>query len=70
MLDYREQASAAMVSAYGGALVLADVLVLLVKIFYYIIEAIYRLFVPHEEKSVAGEIVLVIITSNKKKTKQ
>lgn len=48
-----------MVKAYGGVLILADFLLLLVKILYYIGEGIYRLFVPIEEKSVAGEIVLV-----------
>ncbi|CAK9828709.1 Short-chain dehydrogenase/reductase family 16C member 6 [Anthophora retusa] len=48
-----------MVRAYGGVLVLADVLLLLLKILYYIGEGIYRLIVPVEEKSVAGEIVLV-----------
>ncbi|KOC62508.1 Short-chain dehydrogenase/reductase family 16C member 6 [Habropoda laboriosa] len=48
-----------MVRAYGGVLVLADVLLLLLKILYYIGEGIYRLLVPVEEKSVAGEIVLV-----------
>ncbi|XP_076671590.1 17-beta-hydroxysteroid dehydrogenase 13-like isoform X2 [Andrena cerasifolii] len=48
-----------MVKAYGGVLILADFLLLLVKVLYYIGEGIYRLFVPVEEKSVAGEIVLV-----------
>ncbi|XP_076244046.1 short-chain dehydrogenase/reductase family 16C member 6-like isoform X2 [Calliopsis andreniformis] len=48
-----------MVKAYGGVLIVADVLLLLIKILYYILEGIYRLFVPFEEKSVAGEIVLV-----------
>lgn len=50
-----------MVTAYNGALVIADVLLLLLKIFYYVIEAVYRFFVPVDEKSVAGEIVLVSI---------
>ncbi|XP_066581195.1 short-chain dehydrogenase/reductase family 16C member 6-like isoform X2 [Prorops nasuta] len=48
-----------MVKAYGGALVLVDAVVLLLKILYYIGESIYRFFVPLEEKSVAGEIVLI-----------
>lgn len=48
-----------MVKACGGVLIVADVLLLLLKIFCYIVEGIYRLFVPVEEKSVAGEIVLV-----------
>ncbi|XP_076168921.1 short-chain dehydrogenase/reductase family 16C member 6-like isoform X1 [Ptiloglossa arizonensis] len=48
-----------MVKAYGGVLILADVLLLLLKTLYYIGEGIYRLFVPVEEKNVAGEIVLV-----------
>ncbi|XP_053998642.1 short-chain dehydrogenase/reductase family 16C member 6-like isoform X1 [Hylaeus anthracinus] len=49
----------AMVKAYGGVLVLADVLLLLLKTLYYICVGIYRLFIPVEEKNVAGEIVLV-----------
>ncbi|XP_043264380.1 short-chain dehydrogenase/reductase family 16C member 6-like isoform X3 [Colletes gigas] len=48
-----------MVKAYGGVLILTDVLLLLVKILYFIGEGIYRLFVPAEEKNVAGEIVLI-----------
>ncbi|XP_017763388.1 PREDICTED: short-chain dehydrogenase/reductase family 16C member 6 isoform X1 [Eufriesea mexicana] len=48
-----------MVTAYGGVLVVADVLLVLLKILYYIGEGIYRLFVPVEEKSVADEIVLI-----------
>lgn len=45
--------------AYGGVLLVADVLLLILKVLYYIGEAIYRIIVPIEEKSVAGEIVLV-----------
>lgn len=48
-----------MVKAYGGMVILADVLLLLLKILYFMGEGIYRLFVPVEEKNVAGEIVLV-----------
>ncbi|XP_076292024.1 short-chain dehydrogenase/reductase family 16C member 6-like isoform X3 [Lasioglossum baleicum] len=48
-----------MVKAYGGALIAVDIFMILLKIFYYIGEGIYRLFVPVEEKSVAGETVLV-----------
>lgn len=48
-----------MVKAYGGALIALDVVMVLLKMLYYIGEGIYRLFVPVEEKSVAGEIVLV-----------
>ncbi|XP_015602719.1 short-chain dehydrogenase/reductase family 16C member 6 [Cephus cinctus] len=48
-----------MVKAYDGALILADTLLLFIKIFYSIIEGIYRLVVPVQEKSVVGEIVLV-----------
>ncbi|XP_003707776.1 short-chain dehydrogenase/reductase family 16C member 6 isoform X2 [Megachile rotundata] len=48
-----------MAKAYGGVLIVADVLLLLLKILCYIVEGVYRLFVPVEEKSVAGEIVLV-----------
>lgn len=52
-----------MVKAYNGALIIADVLVLIFKILYYICESIYKLFVPAEEKSVVGEIVLVCISN-------
>ncbi|XP_015126333.1 short-chain dehydrogenase/reductase family 16C member 6 [Diachasma alloeum] len=48
-----------MVNAYDGVLILADVCLLFVKIFFSILESTYRLFVPVEEKSVAGEIVLI-----------
>lgn len=48
-----------MVNAYGGVLIVADVLMLIIKIIFYLFESIYRFFVPAEEKSVAGEIVLV-----------
>lgn len=48
-----------MAQVYTGALVVADVLLLLLKIFYFIGDAIYRLFVPTKEKDVKGEIVLV-----------
>lgn len=48
-----------MVKAYDGALIIADIFLVLLKIFYHIIEGIYRYFVPVDEKSVAGEIVLV-----------
>lgn len=55
------QYQAIMVKAYNGALILADVLLLILKILYYICESVYKFFVPPEEKSVAGEIVLVCI---------
>ncbi|XP_011496358.1 PREDICTED: short-chain dehydrogenase/reductase family 16C member 6-like [Ceratosolen solmsi marchali] len=48
-----------MVKAYSGAVVIADVLLLVLKILYFICEGIYRCFFPVDEKSVAGEIVLV-----------
>ncbi|XP_033208954.1 short-chain dehydrogenase/reductase family 16C member 6-like [Belonocnema kinseyi] len=48
-----------MVNAYGGVIIVADVLLLFLKIIFYLFESIYRFFVPAEEKSVAGEIVLV-----------
>lgn len=50
-----------MVKAYSGALIIADVLLLLLKVLYCIFEGIYRFFLPADEKSVAGEIVLVRI---------
>ncbi|XP_029166761.1 short-chain dehydrogenase/reductase family 16C member 6-like [Nylanderia fulva] len=53
-----------MVKAYNGALVLADVLLLILKILYYICESVYRFFIPAEEKSVVGEIVLITGTGH------
>ncbi|XP_072751981.1 short-chain dehydrogenase/reductase family 16C member 6-like isoform X1 [Anoplolepis gracilipes] len=53
-----------MVKAYNGALVLADILLLILKLLYYICESIYKFFVPTEEKSVAGEIVLITGTGH------
>ncbi|XP_012529097.1 short-chain dehydrogenase/reductase family 16C member 6 isoform X2 [Monomorium pharaonis] len=53
-----------MVKAYNGALILADVLLLILKILYYICESVYKFFVPAEEKSVAGEIVLITGTGH------
>ncbi|OXU28764.1 hypothetical protein TSAR_003283 [Trichomalopsis sarcophagae] len=49
----------AMVKAYSGALVIADVLLLLLKVLYCILEGVYRFFLPADEQSVAGEIVLL-----------
>ncbi|XP_011640986.1 short-chain dehydrogenase/reductase family 16C member 6 isoform X3 [Pogonomyrmex barbatus] len=53
-----------MVKAYNGALVLADILLVISKILYYICESVYKFFVPPEEKSVAGEIVLITGTGH------
>ncbi|XP_032678938.1 short-chain dehydrogenase/reductase family 16C member 6-like isoform X2 [Odontomachus brunneus] len=53
-----------MIKAYNGALILADVLLLILKILYYICESVYKFFVPTEEKSVAGEIVLITGTGH------
>ncbi|EZA56272.1 hypothetical protein DMN91_009692 [Ooceraea biroi] len=53
-----------MVKAYNGALILADVLLLILKILYYIFESVYKFFVPTKEKSVAGEIVLITGTGH------
>jgi len=58
----RDQAT--MVKAYNGALILADVLLLILKILYYICESVYKFFVPPEEKSVVGEIVLITGTGH------
>ncbi|XP_011692668.1 PREDICTED: short-chain dehydrogenase/reductase family 16C member 6-like [Wasmannia auropunctata] len=40
-------------------LLLAEILLLILKIFYYIYEATYRLIIPPQKKSVVGEIVLI-----------
>lgn len=53
-----------MVKAYNGALILADILVLILKILYYFCESIYKFFAPAVEKSVAGEIVLITGTGH------
>ncbi|EFN77115.1 short-chain dehydrogenase/reductase family 16C member 6 isoform X2 [Harpegnathos saltator] len=53
-----------MIKAYNGALVLANVLLLVLKILYYICESVYKFFVPTEEKSVVGEIVLITGTGH------
>ena len=50
---------AVMVKAYEGALILADVCLLIVKMLFWLLESIYRTIVPPEEINVAGEIVLV-----------
>jgi len=57
-----------MVKAYNGALILADILLLILKILYYICESVYKFFIPTKEKSVAGEIVLVRIAFTHKYT--
>jgi len=44
---------------FDGILIFLDFVLLILKYVYYTIEAIYRCFVPVEEKSVDGEIVLV-----------
>lgn len=62
---YRSTYQITMVKAYNGALLLADVLLLILKILYYICESVYKFFVPTEEKSVVGEIVLVCIKFTK-----
>lgn len=48
-----------MMKAYDGAMMFADILLLLLKIAYCTLEGLYRFFIPVDEKSVAGEIVLV-----------
>lgn len=50
--------------AYSVAYLVADILFLLLKILVGIMEAIYTTFVPPKEKSVSGEVVLVIIFFN------
>lgn len=44
---------------YNSMRLLAEIFVLLIKIFYDLCECVYKLFVPVKRKSVAGEIVLV-----------
>ncbi|XP_025986216.1 17-beta-hydroxysteroid dehydrogenase 13 isoform X2 [Solenopsis invicta] len=64
MTDTTPQYQTVMVKAYNGALILADVLLLILKILYYICESVYKFFVPAEEKSVSGEIVLITGTGH------
>jgi len=40
-------------------LLLAEILLLILKVVYYICKDVYRLIIPPKIKSVAGEIVLV-----------
>jgi len=40
-------------------LLLAEILLLILKVIYYICKDVYRLIIPLKKKSVAGEIVLV-----------
>lgn len=44
---------------YTAISLIAEVIVLLVRIFITIIENVYRRMVPVKEKSVAGEVILV-----------
>ncbi|XP_063979111.1 short-chain dehydrogenase/reductase family 16C member 6-like [Diachasmimorpha longicaudata] len=48
-----------MVNAYDGVIILVEVCLVFIKIFLSILKSIYQLFVPPEEKKVAGEIVLI-----------
>ncbi|XP_011692756.1 PREDICTED: uncharacterized protein LOC105452902 [Wasmannia auropunctata] len=47
------------VKAYNTLLFLAEILLLVLKIVYYICETVYRLIVPPKKKDIAGEIVLI-----------
>ncbi|XP_011699709.1 PREDICTED: short-chain dehydrogenase/reductase family 16C member 6-like, partial [Wasmannia auropunctata] len=47
------------VKAYNTLLFLAEILLLVLKIVYYICENVYRLIVPPKKKDVDGEIVLI-----------
>jgi len=47
------------VKIYNILLFLAEILLLILKVIYYICEDVYRLIIPPKKKSVAGEIVLV-----------
>ncbi|XP_011694272.1 PREDICTED: epidermal retinol dehydrogenase 2-like, partial [Wasmannia auropunctata] len=44
---------------YETLLFLAEILLLVLKIVYYICKAVYRLIVPPKKKNVVGEIVLI-----------
>ncbi|XP_011692757.1 PREDICTED: short-chain dehydrogenase/reductase family 16C member 6-like [Wasmannia auropunctata] len=44
---------------YDTLLFLSEILLLVLKIVYYICEAVYRLIVPPKKKNVVGEIVLI-----------
>lgn len=57
----RNKCQAIMEKACNGVLFLADIVLLVLKVLYYICESVYKFFVPTEEKSVVGEIVLVCI---------
>lgn len=53
-----------MVTAYAGIAIFADVLLVIFKMIYYILESTFRLFCPVEEKSVSGEVVLITGTGH------
>ncbi|XP_012260064.2 short-chain dehydrogenase/reductase family 16C member 6-like isoform X2 [Athalia rosae] len=48
-----------MVTAYAGIAVFADVVLLIFKMLYYVVESIFWLIFPVEEKNVSGEVVLI-----------
>ncbi|XP_029678789.1 short-chain dehydrogenase/reductase family 16C member 6-like [Formica exsecta] len=44
---------------YDGMLLLAEILFLILKVFYFICESIFTIFIPTTRKNVANEIVLI-----------
>ncbi|GAB1865548.1 NADP-retinol dehydrogenase [Camponotus japonicus] len=48
-----------MMNIYDGMLLLAEILFIILKVFYFICESIFTTFIPMTKKSVANEIVLV-----------
>jgi len=48
-----------MAKIYDGTLLLIEILFLILKVFYFICESIFTMFIPITKKSVAGEIILV-----------
>ncbi|XP_014486626.1 PREDICTED: 17-beta-hydroxysteroid dehydrogenase 13-like isoform X2 [Dinoponera quadriceps] len=60
----RNKCQAIVLKACNGVLFLADVLLLILKIAYYICGSVCKFFVPTQEKSVAGEIVLITGTGH------
>lgn len=49
------------VRVYNLFIVIADIILMTIKWWYFTFEALYKLFVPPEEVSVKGDIVFVSI---------
>ncbi|XP_075217690.1 epidermal retinol dehydrogenase 2-like isoform X2 [Lycorma delicatula] len=62
--DTRQNNTVTMLKFYSVAVLLLDILLLHIKVLFSIFESIYNKFLSPEEKSVAGEIVLITGTGH------